>query len=94
MSLFAISQLSPGLSVLIAERIGYSVAGLSAHWRQQLRCVDRPHCLPIMYVSRFLERSRHSRLSAIIQAGAGSIVGRERADPAANIRPKLDRPRA
>jgi len=64
---FAISQLSPGPNVLIVTLIGYSVAGIAGALAATLAMCG-PTALLAYYVSRVLERSRHSRWPAIIQA--------------------------
>jgi chromate transporter len=64
---FAISQMSPGPNVLIVTLIGYSVAGIAGALAATLAmCV--PTAILAYYVSRLLQRSRHSRWPAIIQA--------------------------
>jgi chromate transporter len=64
---FAISQLSPGPNVLIVTLIGYSVAGVAGALAATLAmCV--PTAVLAYYVSRFLQRSSHSRWPAILQA--------------------------
>lgn len=64
---FAISQLSPGPNVLIVTLIGYSVAGIAGALAATLAMCG-PTAILAYYVSRLLERSRHSRWPAIIQA--------------------------
>jgi len=65
--LFAISQLSPGPNVLIVTLIGYSVAGIAGAIAATVAMCG-PTALLAYYVSRLLQRSRHSRWPAIIQA--------------------------
>jgi chromate transporter len=65
--LFAISQLSPGPNVLIVTLIGYSVAGVAGAIAATVAMCG-PTALLAYYVSRLLQRSRHSRWPAIIQA--------------------------
>jgi chromate transporter len=65
--LFAISQLSPGPNVLIVTLIGYSVAGVAGAMAATVAMCG-PTALLAYYVSRLLQRSRHSRWPAIIQA--------------------------
>ncbi len=64
---FAISQLSPGPNVLIVTLIGYSVAGVAGALAATLAMCG-PTAILAYYVSRLLQRSRHSRWPAIIQA--------------------------
>ena len=64
---FAISQLSPGPNVLIVTLIGYSVAGIGGALAATIAMCG-PTALLAYYVSRFLERSRHARWPAIVQA--------------------------
>ncbi|MBR0869300.1 chromate transporter [Bradyrhizobium tropiciagri] len=64
---FAISQLSPGPNVLIVTLIGYSVAGIGGALAATVAMCG-PTALLAYYVSRFLERSRHARWPAIVQA--------------------------
>ncbi|WGR90894.1 chromate transporter [Bradyrhizobium sp. ISRA443] len=64
---FAISQLSPGPNVLIVTLIGYSVAGVAGALAATVAMCG-PTALLAYYVSRFLERSRHSSWPAILQA--------------------------
>ncbi|MCA6122184.1 chromate transporter [Bradyrhizobium sp. WSM 1704] len=64
---FAISQLSPGPNVLIVTLIGYSVAGITGAFAATVAMCG-PTALLAYYVSRFLERSRHARWPAIVQA--------------------------
>lgn len=64
---FAISQLSPGPNVLIVTLIGYSVAGIGGAFAATVAMCG-PTALLAYYVSRFLERSRHARWPAIVQA--------------------------
>ncbi|VIO78271.1 chromate transporter [Bradyrhizobium ivorense] len=64
---FAISQLSPGPNVLIVTLIGYSVAGIGGALAATVAMCG-PTALLAYYVSRFLERSKHARWPAIIQA--------------------------
>ena len=65
--IFAISQLSPGPNVLIVTLIGYSVAGVAGAVAATLAmCV--PTAILAYYVSHLLQRARHSRWPAIIQA--------------------------
>jgi len=65
--IFAISQLSPGPNVLIVTLIGYSVAGVVGALAATLAMCG-PTAVLAYYVSRLLQRSRHSRWPAIIQA--------------------------
>jgi chromate transporter len=65
--LFAISQLSPGPNVLIVTLIGYSVAGIAGALAATVAMCG-PTAALSYYVSRLLQRSRHSRWPAIIQA--------------------------
>jgi len=64
---FAISQMSPGPNVLIVTLIGYSVAGIAGALAATLAMCG-PTAILAYYVSRLLQRSRHSRWPAIIQA--------------------------
>jgi chromate transporter len=64
---FAISQMSPGPNVLIVTLIGYAVAGVAGALVATL-AMCAPTAILAYYVSRFLERSSHSRWPAIIQA--------------------------
>ena len=64
---FAISQMSPGPNVLIVTLIGYSVAGVAGALAATLAMCG-PTALLAYYVSRFLERSRHARWPALVQA--------------------------
>ena len=64
---FAISQMSPGPNVLIVTLIGYSVAGVAGALTATLAMCG-PTAILSYYVSRFLQRSSHSRWPAIIQA--------------------------
>jgi chromate transporter len=64
---FAIAQLSPGPNVLIVTLIGYSVAGVAGALAATLAMCG-PTALLAYYVSRFLERSRHARWPALVQA--------------------------
>ena len=64
---FAISQLSPGPNVLIVTLIGYSVAGVAGALAATLAMCG-PTAILAYHVSRLLQRSRHSRWPAIIQA--------------------------
>ncbi|KJC52935.1 chromate transporter [Bradyrhizobium sp. LTSP885] len=64
---FAIAQLSPGPNVLIVTLIGYSVAGVTGALAATLAMCG-PTALLAYYVSRFLERSRHARWPALVQA--------------------------
>ena len=64
---FAISQLSPGPNVLIVTLIGYSVAGIGGALAATVAMCG-PTALLAYYVSRFLERSRHARWPALVQA--------------------------
>ena len=64
---FAISQLSPGPNVLIVTLIGYSVAGIGGALAATIAMCG-PTALLAYYVSRFLERSRHARWPALVQA--------------------------
>ena len=64
---FAISQLSPGPNVLIVTLIGYSVAGVVGALVATLAMCG-PTAILAYYVSRLLQRSRHSRWPVIIQA--------------------------
>ena len=64
---FAISQMSPGPNVLIVTLIGYSVAGVAGALAATLSMCG-PTAILAYYVSRFLQRSSHSRWPAIIQA--------------------------
>ena len=65
--LFAISQMSPGPNVLIVTLIGYSVAGVGGALAATLAMCG-PTAILAYYVSRLLQRSRHSRWPAMIQA--------------------------
>ena len=65
--IYAISQLSPGPNVLIVTLIGYSVAGVAGALAATLAMCG-PTAVLAYYVSRLLQRSRHSRWPAIIQA--------------------------
>ncbi|KJC61190.1 chromate transporter [Bradyrhizobium sp. LTSPM299] len=64
---FAFAQLSPGPNVLIVTLIGYSVAGVAGALAATLAMCG-PTALLAYYVSRFLERSRHARWPALVQA--------------------------
>ena len=64
---FAISQLSPGPNVLIVTLIGYTVAGVAGALTATLAMCG-PTAILAYYVSRFLQRTSHSRWPAIIQA--------------------------
>jgi chromate transporter len=64
---YAIAQLSPGPNVLIVTLIGYSVAGIAGALVATLAMCG-PTALLAYYVSRFLERSRHARWPALVQA--------------------------
>jgi chromate transporter len=64
---FAISQMSPGPNVLIVTLIGYSVAGVAGALAATLAMCG-PTAILAYYVSRLLQRSRHSRWPAMIQA--------------------------
>ena len=64
---FAISQMSPGPNVLIVTLIGYSVAGVAGALVATLAMCG-PTAVLAYYVSRLLQRSRHSRWPGIIQA--------------------------
>jgi chromate transporter len=64
---FAISQMSPGPNVLIVTLIGYSVAGVGGALAATLAMCG-PTAILAYYVSRLLQRSRHSRWPGIIQA--------------------------
>jgi chromate transporter len=64
---FAISQLSPGPNVLIVTLIGYSVAGVAGALAATLAMCG-PTAILAYYVSRLLQRSRHARWPAMIQA--------------------------
>ena len=64
---FAISQMSPGPNVLIVTLIGYAVAGVAGALTATLAMCG-PTAILAYYVSRFLQRSSHSRWPAIIQA--------------------------
>jgi chromate transporter len=64
---YAIAQLSPGPNVLIVTLIGYSVAGIAGALVATLAMCG-PTALLAYYVSRFLERSRHARWPARVQA--------------------------
>ena len=65
--IFAISQLSPGPNVLIVTLIGYSVGGVAGGLAATLAMCG-PTAILAYYVSHLLQRSRHSRWPAIIQA--------------------------
>src|SRR6266702_2397219 len=65
--IFAISLLSPGPNVLIVTLIGYSVAGVTGALAATLAMCG-PTAILAYYVSHLLQRSRHSRWPAIIQA--------------------------
>jgi chromate transporter len=64
---FAISQMSPGPNVLIVTLIGYSVAGVFGALTATLAMCG-PTAVLAYFVSRLLERSRHSRWPTIVQA--------------------------
>ena len=64
---FAISQMSPGPNVLIVTLIGYAVAGVAGALTATLAMCG-PTAILAYYVSRFLQRTSHSRWPAIIQA--------------------------
>jgi chromate transporter len=64
---FAISQLSPGPSVLIVTLIGYSVAGVVGALVATLAMCGPTAALAYL-VSRWLTRSREARWPAILQS--------------------------